>query len=390
VASITAKKKQASPAKKKSKISNSSGLLLIFNFLAIILLLLSYSSVYISPARFWPLAFMGLLFPLFVVINLFFVLFWMVFLKKYFLFSLCIVVIGWFQIGKLIRLGSGPLETPGEKTYKVLSYNVRLFDLYNWKNLKAKTTRKGIFDLIYQESPDILCLQEYYTGDRVHTKFSDTLQTVHHFRYYYIGLVKSKTGETPFGLATFSKYPIVSEQKVMLSNNGYDFCLITDIVFPRDTVRVLNTHLESVRFGKEDYVFVEDFKTADNAKSTEYIKGASRKIFGKMKAAYIKRVTQVEKLGQIIDQSPYPVILAADFNDTPVSYAYHQIDNRLEDSFVKAGSGIGQTYSGSVPWLRIDYIFTSENIKIKRFTTLRKDYSDHFPIICWISTPGKK
>jgi endonuclease/exonuclease/phosphatase family metal-dependent hydrolase len=176
----------------------------------------------------------------------------------------------------------------------------------------------------------------------------------------------------------------------MLSDNGLDFCLITDIKFPHDTLRVLNTHLESVRFGKEDYNFVKDLKDSDNPKNSDFIQGGSRKIFSKMKMAYIKRVEQIGKLTEIIDHSPYAILLVGDFNDTPVSFAYHQVSKRLNDSFVEAGTGIGQTYAGMIPILRIDYIFASESIKIKRFETIRKEFSDHYPIIAWATLSGKK
>ena len=41
-----------------------------------------------------------------------------------------------------------------------MSFNVRLFDLYNWKN--NQPNRNKIFQLLNRENPGILCFQEYY------------------------------------------------------------------------------------------------------------------------------------------------------------------------------------------------------------------------------------
>ena len=79
----TAKKK---PVKKqKGKMSLATKLMVVVNLFFILLLLLSYLSLYISPEKYWLLAFAGFVYPVFLLINVFFVLFWLVFLKKYFL-----------------------------------------------------------------------------------------------------------------------------------------------------------------------------------------------------------------------------------------------------------------------------------------------------------------
>ena len=37
----------------------------------------------------------------------------------------------------------------------------------------------------------------------------------------------------------------------------------------------------------------------------------------------------------------YPVILCTDLNDTPFSYAYHQVSSNLNDAFKESGFGLG-------------------------------------------------
>jgi endonuclease/exonuclease/phosphatase family metal-dependent hydrolase len=82
----------------------------------------------------------------------------------------------------------------------------------------------------------------------------------------------------------------------------------------------------------------------------------------------------------MIEQSPYPVIICGDFNDTPSSYTYHQLSEGLIDAFKESGNGIGHTYGGALPSFRIDYILHDERFKSTRFNTIRSKFSDHYPI----------
>ena len=85
-----------------------------------------------------------------------------------------------------------------------------------------------------------------------------------------------------------------------------------------------------------------------------------------------------------IKNSPYPVVLCGDFNDTPVSYCYNVVSKSLEDSFIESGSGVGTTYIGKIPSNRIDYIFHSDQLESMEFKTHQVSYSDHKPISCYV------
>jgi len=80
--------------------------------------------------------------------------------------------------------------------------------------------------------------------------------------------------------------------------------------------------------------------------------------------------------------SKYPVIVCGDFNDTPVSYTYRKMKSGLKDAFVNIGAGTGNTYLGSFPSFRIDYIFHSQQFKTIDFERIEARLSDHYPIIC--------
>ena len=72
-------------------------------------------------------------------------------------------------------------------------------------------------------------------------------------------------------------------------------------------------------------------------------------------------------------------------NDTPSSYAYGQLSDNLKDAFIERGLGFGSTYAGSLPLLRIDYIFASPKAHIERFEVLPYQISDHYPIYARLS-----
>ncbi len=363
----------------KKKMSFATKAMVVINIFFICLLLLSYLSLYISPEKFWPLAFAGLAYPVTLLCNVFFVLFWLVFIKKYFILSLITILLGYNQVKTYIKVsGSGPTLFT-EKSIKLMSYNVRLFDLYNWRETSSTNTRAAIFGLIAAESADILCLQEYYSGAGKKADFGDTICIQSGYKYRDIVLINKEHARLPYGLAIFSKYPIVKTQKLDFPNSKVNFCQSVDVKIGKDTLRVLNLHLESVKFGKEDYNFVSEIKTTTG--TNENIKKGSLAIIAKMKYAYMRRASQINTVAGFIKSSPYPVLMAGDFNDTPVSYSYRQIENILDDTFVDAGKGLGQTHSQLLPLLRIDYIFHSDELKTIEHTTLDKNFSDHFPVV---------
>ena len=379
----TAKKK---PVKKqKGKMSLATKLMVVVNLFFILLLLLSYLSLYISPEKYWILAFAGFVYPVFLLINVFFVLFWLVFLKKYFLLSLVAILLGFNQVKTYVKFSGAERKLSYENSLKVMTYNVRLFDLYNWRSESSKSTRSAIFDLIKSESADILCLQEYYSGAGKRADFADSISLKAGYKYRNIELINKDNVGLPYGLAIFSKYPIVSTEKLAFPNSKVNFCQSCDVKIGKDTIRVLNLHLESIKFGKEDYNFVSEITTTPS--NNDKLKKGSWSILSKMKFAYIKRASQIEKVAGYIKTSPYPVIFCGDFNDTPVSYSYRQINNELDDSFVNAGLGLGQTHTNMIPLLRIDYIFHSKSMKCIDYKTIEKDYSDHFPVYARFSMP---
>jgi endonuclease/exonuclease/phosphatase family metal-dependent hydrolase len=111
----------------------------------------------------------------------------------------------------------------------------------------------------------------------------------------------------------------------------------------------------------------------------------SKNVIGKLKKGFLRREIQSNRIREEIDKSPYPVVVCGDFNDVPNSYAYETIGAGLQNAFEKKGAGLGRTFSGIAPTLRIDNIFVDKSYEVEQYTRVKKKLSDHFPIITDIS-----
>jgi endonuclease/exonuclease/phosphatase family metal-dependent hydrolase len=369
------------PEKKKRSLFRR--LMFVLNVIAMITLLFSYAASFISPDKIWWLALFGLGYGIIFSINLFFIVFWLLLRDRKFWFSLIIILVGFSKILNIFEfhfLSNQPDKKLNDHEYpiKIMSFNVRLFDLYNWTH--NHETRAGIFNFLSKESPDIVCFQEYYSCDSTDQDFknNDTLKKVIPSGYSHIEYSLTLRGTDHWGIATFSKYPIIHKQAVHFQQKGGNIFIFSDLVVGRDTIRVFNTHLESIRFGMKDYKFIENL--GNNVEEDEVDRSVS--IIRRLKRAFIKRAKQVEVLHQYIVQSPYPVILCGDFNDTPSSYTYSILSDGLKDAFRESGSGFGKTYAGAFPSFRIDYILHDHSFDSYGYQTVRENLSDHYPIIC--------
>src|SRR5690606_38756396 len=117
----------------------------------------------------------------------------------------------------------------------------------------------------------------------------------------------------------------------------------------------------------------------------EDIKGTlkeSDRFIAKFVRAYRQRAREAEKAREIIDQSPYPVLLCGDFNDLPGSYVYRIMRGELRDAFLDKGKGFGRTYDRILPTLRIDHVFYDpEALKLLGMEQHSTRFSDHYPLI---------
>jgi len=370
-----------STKKPKKHISFFAGVLLFVNFLAVVLLLLSYLSVYINPSKFSLLAFAGLAYPLFLVLNIIFILFWVFVRAKYALLSILVIILGWNHLGRLVQFNSESELGEGMESVKILSYNIQNFvhdNIASTKYITEFENQTRITNFLEEQNADIICLQEVL-HDReghknFHKKLAKELDCDHSYYRNYYNNRKTKMD----AIAIFTKYPMIDNG--FLAYNEKTIGVYSDLIILEDTVRLYNLHLASIHFRKEEYDFISDITTQQNQQE---FKDNSLKVISKINSAFIKRSFQSEILFEHISNSPYPVIICGDFNDTPTSYSYRKLSNGLKDAFTESGQGFSITYAGEYfPAFRIDYIFHDYMYNAVNFTRHKISFSDHYPISC--------
>lgn len=352
----------------------------IITFLAIAALITSALTEYINPAYLHIIAFAGFLFPFFWLFNLALIVFNLLQKNWKLLITGGIVAIITFgHISSIFQIsGKTTKATDKEQVIKLMSFNTRMFDFYQWTG--SKKTNEDVFDFIRKENPDIVCFQEFFSYDN-ENQFAEhhVLARLNQFPYHHIEYKLINKSGKRFGQATFSKYPIVAKKQLSFPNTS-NFSIQTDIKVKDQTVRVFNNHLESVRLKAQHYNFIDSI----NLKSEKEATAGLVEIFYKLRRSLKQRATQSETIALHIKNSPYPVFVCGDFNDTPISYVYKTMRGSLKDSFIEAGSGLQGTYNGKLPSFRIDFIFHDPKFETYQFNTFKKNFSDHYPIMASI------
>jgi endonuclease/exonuclease/phosphatase family metal-dependent hydrolase len=358
-------------------------ILLYVNILVAFLLILTYLSVYISPATAWVFAFVGISYPFVLILNVLFIILWLLFRKWFLLISLVCILLGWNTFQRFFQFQlKKPEPVLTENTICLVSYNVRIFNYYQWN--KDTAIWQKIMDYVHSEDPDIVCFQEFITLPNSNRDLNSLKKKLAPLSYSHVYYTDHQQGKIEFGMATFSKFPIVQREKIVFENslNG---SICTDFIKGTDTFRIYNCHLQSIRLRKDYNDLLDSLFFNYSEKQIDELKEISLR----MRQAFIQRSEQVNILARHIRSSPYPVIVCGDFNDTPASYAYKKISNDLEDAFTEAGSGTGNTYRGNLPYVRIDYVFSNSPFKATRYQTKKFDWSDHYPVKVDFTLPGK-
>jgi len=265
-------------------------------------------------------------------------------------------------------------DDKNSSTFSLFSYNARVFDLYNWT--ENKITRDKIFESLRNVNPDIACFQEYFNNSGTYFPVHDSLMENQQFSNAHININVSLANGHDFGIATYSVYPIVGKSVVEFENSSNQV-LISDIKIDSDTIRLFNCHLESVRFLREDYEFLDSINKVSDERRKKGVKGVAKRLLKASK----KRAYQAELIKEMIADSKYPVIVCGDFNDVPSSYIYNTITKNLTDSHKEINFGIGGTYRRFFPSNRIDYILFDDKFNCSDFNKIKWNYSDHYPIV---------
>ena len=339
--------------------------LLFFNLLAVFALCIASISVYVSPEKVWFVALFGMSYPYLLVINLIFIVLWLLIKPWFTLFSIVIILAGYQHIGNYLQF-SGKKTT--EKGIRITSYNVKYF--MGASEFPNKENADHILNFLRENNADIICLQEVRLNKRQIFDISNTkLTDISHMQLAH----SSHAG----GQLTMTKFPILNMGEIRFKNSG-NMIIFTDVLINSDTVRVYNCHLQSYRLQKNEINSIDSIDF-DNQQKT---KAKYMELGLKFKDALIKRAEQAATLREHLNACPYPVIVCGDFNDTPVSFTYRMVRGNLGDSFIESGKGTANTYNGKLPSFRIDYILYSKKFTSYNFEVSGLNHSDHYPISC--------
>ena len=334
------------------------------------LLILSYASIVVNPAKVWFISLIGIFFIPLSALNILLLL-WAVKRKsKSFVIPLLAIMPAFFFVGRYIRIDSEEDEiarmSHTGNTLKVVSYNVGRFALDQGEFSSRSDCADSVFAFILEQDPDIICLQEFHMADAdnirslLRKRMSD-----YHAEYYMF-----PTGSGAFGNVTLSRIPVKGKGVIKFEESA-NLAIYTDYDLDGRKFRVYNCHFESYNISMSGLL-----KAMVSRDRTVFSETGN-----KMKASITRRPKQVDKVFSNIENCPVDAFVCGDFNDNPMSYTYYRMTRGRKDAFMEAGDGFGATYASLWPVLRIDYILFPEKFEAVSHEIPRVPYSDHYPVI---------
>ena len=332
------------------------------NIVLTVLTFLAYVLPFLAPKWFPFLSVLTLILPLFLILNALFFAYWAMQLKRQMILSGLVLLLGITFVNKFYKFSSKNIET-SDKDFVVMTYNVRLLNLFNW--IPRENVAKDILQFVNENNPDVLCIQEYSTSAKIDLKIYP-----HH-------AIFMKGNQIRTGQAIFSKFPIVNEGELKFpeSNNN---AIFADIKIGKDIVRVYNIHLQSIKISPDVNEINENVEGINQEKS--------QLIFKRISEAFKQQQQQAEIIMNHKIGCKYPLIICGDMNNSAFSYVYRVIKGDMQDCFEEAGKNFGQTYNFKYYPARIDYIFADNGMQVKSFTNF-PDFvnSDHLPVMTRLS-----
>ncbi|MBR2496903.1 MAG: endonuclease/exonuclease/phosphatase family protein [Parabacteroides sp.] len=345
----------------------------------IIFFILSAFSDRISPETSLFFSYLGLAFPVFCVLNLCFVFYWIFLWEwRFVLIGLCSFLLCKGAVTRYFPYNEKKEVVSNEHVLKVLTYNVMGF---GYKD-HSVTNPNPIIEYIANSDADIVCLQEYIVGTS--KKYLTNKKVFNALKMYrYRSLIPLGSSS----IAVFSKYPISKSRKIKYEtvSNGSS---IHELNINGKKLTLVNNHLESFKLTMEDKSNYSAFLKNMN---TETLGGLKSSIEHKLGPAFKVRARQAEAVAEEIKniETDY-LLVCGDFNDTPISYVYRTMRGSLKDAFVESGRGPGVSYNENFYFFRIDNILHSDNMIPMNCTVDKVRYSDHYPVWCYLEMKSPK
>ena len=347
------------------------------NGLFILLLIAAAYSPYIDPTVHPIRSCLGLAFPVFLLTNIGFLLFWLLIRQyKVALLPLAGLLLCYGQIRTYFPINFHTNHLP-EESLKILSYNVMHFN-----SGKKENGENAILTYLQNSGADILCIQEFTAHSSPHLTQKEIDRALHDYPYHHIDRLGS-SDISANNIACYSKYPILSAQRLNYVSdcNG---SMIYELKVGKDTLMLINNHLESNKLTRSDKAVYENMLTSPEK---ETVKSGLRLLIRKLAKASALRAPQADSIAHAVAGSRYRyIVVCGDFNDTAISYAHRVIAGQLDDAFSESGFGLGISYHQNRFLFRIDHILTSKSLQPYNCTVDRSvQASDHYPIWCYLA-----
>jgi endonuclease/exonuclease/phosphatase (EEP) superfamily protein YafD len=348
------------------------------NIVTVILMLLAGFSDRLNPADHPLLSCFGMAFPVFLVVNLLFLFFWLTFKWRKAWIPILGYALAYVPIS--IYMPVNMRQNLPEGTIKLLSYNVCQYG----GNYKYEQGFDTVYNYLKRQNADIVCIQED----------ADTWRRFVMQRYskiypYNDTTIFRNNIEGMNGVGIHTRFPILRKERIWyqsLANGSVAYYLQLD---NGDTLLVINNHLEGTHLSKEDRVNYKRMLRGKMERDT--VKEESMLLLDKIATSAAKRAPEADAVHQYIEEHrQYPIIVCGDFNDNPISYSRRVIAQGLTDCFVKTGRGIGLSYNQKGFFVRIDHVLCSEHFEPYNCQIDDEmDASDHYPILCWLKMKEK-
>lgn len=337
----------------------------------------------IPAYTFWPAIFGALTLPVALGLNLLAGGYWLLRRWPVALLPLGLAALTWphFQRGLAVHplRVAPPAGKQAGQVVRVLSANVRIFNVYPQLRDADLTSSRQMVRWVAENPADILCLQEFYNepvGTR--SRDGDVFRSVDKIgrqagRQVFLSKTLTNSAGAEFGMAIFSRFPIVRKGTISFGKLTQNHAMWADVRLPsQDTIRVYSFHLQSMSMEEKDIV--------DSYSSKAGLRQKGLGLLRRFKRGAVARHWQVDTLVQRFKRCRYPMLLCADLNDVPYSYSYDQLADRFQNAWASVGNGVGSTYNGRLPFVRIDNQFASPEWAVDDFWVHYEiPYSDHFP-----------
>ena len=314
-------------------------ILTIFHLIIIVLLFGTIMNAYIPPSVFGMLNLLSLGFPILIIINILLLIFWIVSWKKRAAVFLVLSLFFIIPTRRWINYTPTKKETPN---LKIISLNGK----------SGKFGDENIYNFLNNQKADVVLTQEY--------KSAENLKGFEYFERNF-PVVKIQ-----------SRFPIM-ESGIVETDAKNGRCIYADIKINGKIIRLVNVYMEPFYLDKSMVKPSGDMNVNEEK---------AKSILHKLVPTFRKHQSQIAPIKGFLDNSPYPIILAGDFNAVPNSYEYYTLSENLEDTFLKVGKGSGTSFHDFKFPIKIDHIFASKSITPISYTVDRSvKISDHFPVI---------